>query len=274
MRVSLARLFVAVVSIFALLGSGIALAAPPRNDEVNGAKVVGRLPFTDALNARQATRGPGDSGCGFRPARTVWYSFTPRSDGWYRLDTEGSSYHTVLSVSTGPTTNLTQIACAHHNARRGTSRLVMELVEGTTYRIMVGGECCFNRNNLNFLVRRSNPGCDNQEATILGTDGDDTIIGTEDSDVIVGLGGEDSIEGRGARTLPAEVWAKIRFKAAPATTCSLAARTMIRCSEASDQTGSSVRRALTPSTGARGQTGSWTLATETISSSAVPVPTT
>jgi len=37
--------------------------------------------------------------------------------------------------------------------------------------------------------------CDGQQATIVGTDGDDLIVGTQEADVIVGLGGNDIIVG-------------------------------------------------------------------------------
>jgi Ca2+-binding RTX toxin-like protein len=41
------------------------------------------------------------------------------------------------------------------------------------------------------------PGCAEQPATIVGTQGNDTIDGTDGDDVIVGLGGDDLIRGRG-----------------------------------------------------------------------------
>lgn len=41
------------------------------------------------------------------------------------------------------------------------------------------------------------PSCQNQPATIVGTDGNDTIAGTTDDDVIVGLAGDDQILGNG-----------------------------------------------------------------------------
>ena len=39
------------------------------------------------------------------------------------------------------------------------------------------------------------PTCDGQEATIVGTEGNDDLVGTDGPDVIVGLGGHDTIRG-------------------------------------------------------------------------------
>lgn len=45
------------------------------------------------------------------------------------------------------------------------------------------------------------PMCGGQEATIVGTGGEDDINGTNRRDVIVGLGGEDDIDGRGGNDI-------------------------------------------------------------------------
>lgn len=45
------------------------------------------------------------------------------------------------------------------------------------------------------------PTCKGQDATIVGTDGNDNLVGTSNRDVIVGLGSNDHISGLGGMTL-------------------------------------------------------------------------
>jgi Ca2+-binding RTX toxin-like protein len=46
-------------------------------------------------------------------------------------------------------------------------------------------------------AKKPAPTCDGQEATIVGTDGDDVMTGTTGNDVIVGLKGGDNLSGHG-----------------------------------------------------------------------------
>ena len=51
------------------------------------------------------------------------------------------------------------------------------------------------------ITSYSQPLCNGQVATIVGTENDDNLVGTSGPDVIVGLGGDDTIRGRGGRDI-------------------------------------------------------------------------
>jgi hypothetical protein len=70
---------------------------------------------------------------------TAWYTFTPSTDGVYQIDTIGSNFDTGLSVYTGTAlANLSRLAFDDDTGGSGTSRLVLELIGGTTYYIQGG----------------------------------------------------------------------------------------------------------------------------------------
>jgi hypothetical protein len=89
MRITLA----VVLGIAALLVPGTASAAPPANDSFASATVIdpASLPYTDIVSNVEAGYEGGESSyCGV--SNTVWYSFTPSSDGVVRVDPSGSSF--------------------------------------------------------------------------------------------------------------------------------------------------------------------------------------
>ena len=102
------QLFTAMLGVAALilaagLAPGTATAArlafesptpppPPANDNLADAEAVGVLPFYDTTNIEGATTEPGEPHYCNYSSRTVWYSFTPATDGLFRVDTNGSSF--------------------------------------------------------------------------------------------------------------------------------------------------------------------------------------
>jgi hypothetical protein len=112
-------------------GSAPAVAAAPSNDVIAGAITVPSVPFSTTLDTSEAT-AEGD-GCA-NPAATVWYEFTPPTDGHYDITTVGSDYDTLISVwAASPFLNL--ISCGQVAMRQ-------ELFGGETYYIEVGNLCC------------------------------------------------------------------------------------------------------------------------------------
>jgi hypothetical protein len=109
-----------------------AYAATPSNDEIVNAVVVPGVPFSDTRDTSEAIFADGDSGCG---AATVWYSFTPDTDGSYRFDTFGSDYDTRLAVLYGSPGNLFLLTCDGGGLQ---SEIVVPLTAGTTYYIEAG----------------------------------------------------------------------------------------------------------------------------------------
>jgi hypothetical protein len=127
------RLMIAVatatLALFALPGTAV---AQPTNDDFDNATVVTEpLPFTDTISTADATTAPDDPEC-LGSGATVWYSYTPASDGLVSASTAGSSYDTTVSVYTGTRGALFDVTgCA------GTA-VVWNAFAGTTYYVMVG----------------------------------------------------------------------------------------------------------------------------------------
>lgn len=192
-----AGLIAVVVLAWGMVGVGHAVAAPPANDDFRDAKVIRRLPFEHRTNTRDATTQARDPRCAGR-GHTVWYSFTPRSDGWVVAETVGSRFDTTLSAYTGEHGSLTKLGC-NDDARGVTSRLFVEVTSGQAYHFMVGSCCRRSGGRLVFAIDESPAPCLGRVPTIVGTAGDDDIEGTSGRDVIAGLAGNDTISGLGGR---------------------------------------------------------------------------
>lgn len=113
---------VVLVSVLALgavvIGGSPALAAPPSNDTVSGATVIGALPFSEMLDTTEATTDADDAalaaGCGL-PATdaSVWYSWTNTSDtsDAVTVDVTGSDYSAWVLAAVGSPGSLTLRSC-------------------------------------------------------------------------------------------------------------------------------------------------------------------
>ena len=126
---------------------GVANAAAPENDDFTGAKMITEIPYTDLLDATDATEEPAEQQlCGYYTTGTVWYSYTPSESVRLVADTFGSDYDTTLAVFNGPPSKDTMIAC-NDNWRRPQSRVSFDADSGTQYYFMVrggGGALTFN----------------------------------------------------------------------------------------------------------------------------------
>jgi hypothetical protein len=93
-----------------------ALAAVPTNDTLGSATVVSTLPFTDVQDVTQATTDSQDAqvnaSCG-APAteHSVWYSYTPASDGGVLIDVSQSDFSAGIIIATGTPGSLDTYAC-------------------------------------------------------------------------------------------------------------------------------------------------------------------
>lgn len=118
--------------------SGIAvnLIQPPPNDDAANAKVIGSLPFSDTQDTSAGTNENGEPtpSCSYSglPAASMWYRYTPSSDGWVSATTFGGSL--VWAAYTGSPGSLTENGC-HTNY----GRLTMAVNGGQTYWFQVGG---------------------------------------------------------------------------------------------------------------------------------------
>jgi hypothetical protein len=126
--------------------SGIGLVPPALNDNFANATVIPSSPFTRGVDTAAATTELGDPtpscATGSR-AKSVWYQFTPPTDGTVDANTYGSSYETLLSVWTGSPGALSEVACSAY-------QVAFAVLGGTTYSFMItapyddGGTLIFN----------------------------------------------------------------------------------------------------------------------------------
>ena len=110
------------------------------NNEIADATVISAVPYSNSQNVAGATQGVNDptisciSGKGYK---SVWYSFTPGSNGTLAVNTEGTAYDTVLAVWSGNSGALASVGCDDDNGAGNTSLLSATLTGGTRYLIEV-----------------------------------------------------------------------------------------------------------------------------------------
>ena len=138
------RAFLGAFLCLAFASHGVALAAPPANDDCADATAVSALPFDDAIaDTSEATTEPSDptNGCDFQKgSNSVWYRFTAPSDGVVVADTFGSDYDTTLAAYTGACGAFTdELDCDEDSGGGSQSQISFPVTSGTTYLIEVTG---------------------------------------------------------------------------------------------------------------------------------------
>ena len=119
------------------------------NDALNGATPIvcpGECASGTAVNlastTRTATREPGEPSHGGPGATaSIWYSFSIARAGVVTIDTEGSTFDTLLGVYTGPAVGALDVVAASDDALPGStwSRVTFEPDPGTTYHVAIDG---------------------------------------------------------------------------------------------------------------------------------------
>ena len=118
----------------------VAAVVPPANDDIGGATGIGSLPFSatqDSLTATSASTDPTPS-CGAPNGSSVWYSFTPSTDGLIQISTSAADgfppVPTAYSGQAGAmaASVLTEVGCST------SLPLQVSATVGTTYYFMVG----------------------------------------------------------------------------------------------------------------------------------------
>jgi hypothetical protein len=126
---------VGLAGLLSLALAGPVLAAAPANDTYPGATIIGSLPFSATVDTTEATTDADDTEanttCG-APATdaSVWYSFTPSSDGGYVVDVTGSDYPAGVIVATGAPGSFETVTC-------GAGVVPFLGLDGETYSILV-----------------------------------------------------------------------------------------------------------------------------------------
>jgi hypothetical protein len=109
---------------------------PPTNDLFSSSQpLVGSIGSVGASN-RGATSEAGEPDAG----NSIWFRWTPFTNGVVTFRTGGSAFDTVLCVYTGNTlASLSRVACDDNGDTNGGSLVSFNAVVGTTYRLSVRG---------------------------------------------------------------------------------------------------------------------------------------
>lgn len=122
-------LAVMCIALATMIGTaGSAQAAPPSNDDVSGAVVVGSIPFATSVETGEATYAETDQ-CG--EVASVWYRYTPSVDERVQISAIGSGFDTLVSVYTGDPSNLSLVNCSYQ-------QMTTWLYSGQTYYLAAG----------------------------------------------------------------------------------------------------------------------------------------
>ena len=137
------RLVGAAMLALATLAGGAAgvQAGDPGNDAFRAATRL-RLAQPVDLDTHGATSEAQepDPGCNPSAGASVWFTFTPREDGRYAVDTRDSGYDTIAAVYRGRRlADLQPIACSD-DAGGATSYAIFRGDAGVHYRIQVSGD--------------------------------------------------------------------------------------------------------------------------------------
>jgi hypothetical protein len=111
-------------------------APKPVNDERISAEPV-TVPGSASARTYGASTAATDVASCADAGATVWYRFTAARSGTMQIDTTGSNFDTVLAVYAGPV-GPAEVACNDDSAGL-TSEVTVEVVEGVSYDVMVGG---------------------------------------------------------------------------------------------------------------------------------------
>lgn len=126
------------ISLSLLLAATVpVMASAPSNDDFDDATPITSLPFSDAIDTKDATEATDDPECsGAGP--TVWYALTLADDAFVEVNTFGSNYDTTLSAYVGERGDLLRIACNDDASGSLQSRIRLTVPAGTTIFIMAG----------------------------------------------------------------------------------------------------------------------------------------
>jgi hypothetical protein len=117
---------------------------PARAVATTAAGVQRSYTGTQVFNTYGAVKQPGEPNhCGIPGGASQWYLYEPPDTGTAFINTDGSSFDTVLAVYTGPGdsfSTLVSVACDNNSGSNGiTSRVSFPAQFGTPYLVVVDG---------------------------------------------------------------------------------------------------------------------------------------
>lgn len=112
---------------------------PPNDNFVNRISLGSNSGATTGTNLN-ASKEKGEPNHYSSGGKSVWWSWTAPASSTVRIDTNGSSFDTLLAVYTGTSlTQLTKIAEDDDSGNGSQSQVIFDCVAGTTYQIAVDG---------------------------------------------------------------------------------------------------------------------------------------
>jgi subtilisin family serine protease len=126
-------------SSYSSLSNSVTVSASGNNDFFASARALSSDSGTVFDSNTSATREQGEPTVAGATASTRWYSFTPNSTGSLSVNTNGSSFDTVLGVFTGSSVTALTSRASDDDSGDGTASLLsVSVSSGTTYYIQVG----------------------------------------------------------------------------------------------------------------------------------------
>jgi len=124
------------------LSASLGTSEVPVNDNFASATLLTGTSVTVSGSNIGATLQTGEpKHAGVRGGKSVWWSWTAPSSGTFTLATAGTSFDTTLAIYTGAVINSLAVIGSNDDQSRTlrTSKVIVSVVEGTTYRIAVDG---------------------------------------------------------------------------------------------------------------------------------------
>jgi PKD repeat protein len=141
-----------------LAGAGVAVAAPPINDDIYSATpvVFTNGHFADTVDMTEATSNPNDPvfyECGwYSPVSAVWYTYTPAATQMLELTTPDSTYDATIAIFSGAPDSLTFEDCLVPWINED-----IPVSAGQTYYFMVGNTSGEAVGTINFVAKAIAP---------------------------------------------------------------------------------------------------------------------
>lgn len=131
-----------LVSLFRDGEGGAATPLPPGNSGFADATVVS-VPYSSNFATLYSTGEPGEpshagAGASGSASKSVWYNFTPGSDGKYSF-TLYADYCTAIAIYTGSSIGVLTEVASNDESSSGESGVTATLTAGTLYRVAVDG---------------------------------------------------------------------------------------------------------------------------------------
>ena len=123
---------------FSSLSNSVVVSTSGNNDYFSAARMLSGTSGSTYDTNTSATREAGEPTTRGSTTSTKWYSYTPASSGTLTINTNGSSFDTVLGVFTGSSvSSLTHVASDDDSGDGFSSLVSLSVSSGTTYFVQV-----------------------------------------------------------------------------------------------------------------------------------------